>query len=99
MSNGDGLTMENGDIIEVIAAPEALLEVRAIDPTHMTQLAWHIGNRHLPAMIKPNVIYIRSDDVIRDMLTGLSAQVSDIIGPFQPLGGAYSSLGTHSHDH
>ena len=99
MNHGDGLTLENGNIIEVIAAPEALLEVRANDPTHMIQLAWHIGNRHLPAMIKSNVIYIRSDHVIRSMLTGLSAEVNDITGPFQPLGGAYSSSGTDSHDH
>lgn len=99
LNHGDGLPLNTGEIIEVIAAPEPLMEVRATDALHLLRLAWHIGNRHLPAMIKPDVIYIRPDHVIQDMLEGLGARVRAVQGPFQPEGGAYAPESKHDHGH
>src|SRR5271170_4568128 len=45
---GDGLKMEDGRIVEVVAAPEPLAEIRAADLGALARVAWHLGNRHLP---------------------------------------------------
>src|ERR1700685_3121872 len=58
---GDGLRLEDGRVILVAAADEPLLEVSAADPHQLARLAWHIGNRHLPAQIATARILIRED--------------------------------------
>ena len=81
--------MTDGRIIEVRAVPEPLMAVYGEDAEHLARLAWHAGNRHLPAMIKPGTIYLRPDHVIEEMLTGLGAKVESVTALFQPEGGAY----------
>lgn len=103
--HGDRLVLENGDTVEVQAAPEKLFEVKARDTLHLIELAWHLGNRHLSAQIEEGRILILRDHVIRAMLEGLGARVSDVEEPFQPARGAYHSHGSHvshgghAHDH
>jgi urease accessory protein len=87
---GDGLKLDDGSVVLVNAAPEALLEVTAPDSTTLIRLAWHIGNRHLPAQLEPTRIVIRKDHVISDMLVGLGAAVHPFQGTFSPESGAYT---------
>jgi urease accessory protein len=89
LRHGEGLLLEDGRVIEVIAAPEELHAVFGASPRHLLALAWQIGNRHLPAEILGNRIHIRKDPVIRAMLEGLGARVVDVLAPFTPEGGAY----------
>jgi urease accessory protein len=91
LRGGDGLQLEDGRIILVTAAAEPLLEVRAGDADQLARLAWHIGNRHLPAQITSGRILIREDSVIEDMLQGLGAAVRHVAEPFTPEPGAYDS--------
>lgn len=98
--DGDRLVLENGDTVEVKAAPEKLFEIKARNTLHLIELAWHLGNRHLSAQIEEDRILILRDHVIRSMLEGLGASVSDVEEPFQPARGAYHSHGhSHGHDH
>jgi len=103
LGHGDALQLSDGRLVEVLAAPEALVEVTATDPSAMIRLAWHIGNRHLPAELHPHAIRLRDDHVINAMLEGLGATVMKINAPFTPEGGAYSGgghdHGHHHHDH
>src|SRR6201996_3092141 len=46
LRGGDALVLEDGRLIEVVAAPEPLLEIKGSDPQHLVRLAWHLGNRH-----------------------------------------------------
>jgi len=96
---GDGLALSDGTWIEVQAAPEPLLEVRAATPALLMRLAWHLGNRHLPTAIEADRLLIRDDHVIAQMLEGLGATVRKIAAPFTPEGGAYSSGHHHHHPH
>jgi urease accessory protein len=98
LAHGDRLVLEDGRHAEVIAAEEALLEVRAEGAAALLTLAWHIGNRHLPAQIESDRILIERDHVIEAMLRGLGASVREVSEPFQPVRGAYHSHG-HSHHH
>jgi urease accessory protein len=91
LHGGDGLQLEDGRIILVAAAAEPLLEVRAGDADQLARLAWHIGNRHLPAQITTGRILIREDSVIEDMLKGLGAAVRHVAEAFTPEPGAYDS--------
>ncbi|MEM8952272.1 MAG: urease accessory protein UreE [Pseudomonadota bacterium] len=97
LKDGDGFRLEGGQIIEVHAAPEALLEIRP-SAGDVGRIAWHLGNRHLPVQFAGDSIYLRADHVIEDMLKKLGAETRHIDAPFDPEGGAYGHGHTHSHD-
>ncbi|MER8444419.1 urease accessory protein UreE [Mesorhizobium sp. M1066] len=99
LNDGDRLVLEDGGHIEIIAAPEEVYDIRARDSMHLAELAWHIGNRHLAASIEAGRILILRDHVIKAMLEGLGATVTDVSEPFKPVRGAYSGHGGQSHDH
>lgn len=103
LAHGDLLLLDDGTAIEVKASEEKLFEIKARDRLHLIELAWHLGNRHLPAQIEEERILILRDHVIRDMLIGLGAEVAEVTERFQPVRGAYHAHGGHSghhhHDH
>jgi urease accessory protein len=98
LRGGDALVLEDGRMIEVVAAPEPLLEIRGSDPLHMSRIAWHLGNRHLPTQILARAVRIRRDHVIAEMAAGLGARVIEIEAPFDPEGGAYGEAGAHAYE-
>jgi urease accessory protein len=97
LEEGDGLALDDGSWIEVKAAAEPLVEITAADPHLLARLAWHLGNRHLPAQFLADRILIREDHVIVEMLTGLGATLRFIAAPFTPERGAYDSGAAHHH--
>lgn len=100
LEHGDLLELESSaGHIEIIAAEEPLLEIRARNAVHQIELAWHLGNRHLAAQIEEGRILIERDHVIKSMLQGLGATVTEVTEPFQPVHGAYHSHGSHDHGH
>src|SRR5580692_12984190 len=104
LRGGDALVLEDDRLIEVVAAPEPLLEIRGYDPQHLVRIAWHLGNRHLPTQITARGLRIRRDHVIEAMVKGLGARVIEIEAPFDPEGGAYAEAShahaeAHSHAH
>ncbi|MGR3500871.1 urease accessory protein UreE [Pseudaestuariivita sp.] len=96
LDQGGRLVTTDGAEIEVIAAPEPLLEVTASD---LTRVAWHVGNRHTPCQIESARLLIQRDPVMHAMLDHLGATVREVTEPFTPEGGAYGHGRTHSHDH
>lgn len=98
LDHQDVLVLDDGRHVEIIAAEEELYEIRAAGPVQLTELAWHIGNRHLAAQIEEHRILILPDPVIKAMLEGLGALVTDTVEIFSPVRGAYSGHG-HSHAH
>lgn len=97
LDNRSVLVLDDGRLVEVIAAEEHLYEVTASDGEHLVRLAWHLGNRHLPAQLERDRILIGRDHVIHDMLVGLGATVTEISEPFFPEHGAYHGDGDHGH--
>lgn len=94
LEDRDVLVLEDGRLVEIVAANENVYEITGRDSEHLTKLAWHLGNRHLPAQIEKHRILIARDHVIRDMLIGLGASVKELSAPFSPEHGAY-----HGHSH
>ena len=90
----DVLLLEDGSLIEVVAAPEPLIEARAGDVAGnvaaLTRLAWHLGDRHIPVQMLPNRIRAQREPDVESLLKSLGAKVTPIEAPFEPEGGAYA---------
>ena len=96
LRGGDALELDDGSLVEVVIAPEPLVEVRGNDLTHLGQLAWHLGDRHVAVQVLANRLRLRRDATLEAMLSALGARLTAIEAPFDPEGGAYA---TASHDH
>ena len=97
LHGGDALALDDGRLVEVVAAPEPLAEIGAKDAAAMVRIAWHLGNRHLAVQLAGQRLRIRRDHVIEAMVEGLGGRVRAIEAPFDPEGGAYAIGHGHSH--
>lgn len=104
---GDVLVTEDGSLIQVIAAPQAVLKITPCanhgTPFDLIRAAYHLGNRHVPIELKPDHLKIEPDHVLADMLRAMHLIVNAVTEAFEPESGAYASgghaHGGHGHDH
>ena len=89
LRDGDLLAADDGRVVRVVAADEALLEVRCADADALARAAYHLGNRHTPTQVGHGWLRIAADEVLATMLRGLGASVSPLSAPFEPEAGAY----------
>jgi urease accessory protein len=101
LQHGEGLALEGGGVIAVIAADEPVADVHTHSVAETARIAWHIGNRHIPVeVLTDGSLRIRDDHVLVEMIEGLGAHVHRGMGPFAPEGGAYSEEAkAHGHHH
>ncbi|KRE17192.1 urease accessory protein UreE [Bosea sp. Root483D1] len=104
LNDGDAVKLEDGSLVLIKAAAQKLIEITAENPLRLSRVAWHIGNRHTPAEITANAIYIEHDHVLAEMIRGQGCAMSEVERPFQPERGAYdhdhADCGhDHGHDH
>ncbi|MES2947149.1 MAG: urease accessory protein UreE [Pseudomonadota bacterium] len=97
---GDVLVAEDGSLIKVIAAPQAVLKITHCtehgSPYDLIRAAYHLGNRHVPIELKPDHLKIEPDHVLADMLRAMHLIVNAVDEAFEPENGAYAS-GGHAH--
>jgi urease accessory protein len=100
---GDVLVAEDGSLIVVKAAAQAVMVVRHCAehgaPFDLLRAAYHLGNRHVQLELQPDRLLLERDHVLADMLWQMHLIVSDEQLPFEPEGGAYASGGHAHHDH
>lgn len=99
LNDGDAVKLEDGRLVQIKAAPQSLLEIRAENPLRLMRVAWHIGNRHTPAEITADAIYIENDHVLAEMVRGQGCAMAMVTRPFQPEGGAYDHADCDHPDH
>ncbi len=103
LRDGDLLQCKSGEVVRVVAAAEAVSEVRSEDALLLTRTAYHLGNRHVPLQIGVGFLRYLRDHVLDDMVRGLTLSVHHADQQFQPESGAYqgqqSLLLLHSHHH
>lgn len=101
LRDGDLLKGDDGRVVKIVAAPEATYRVDCSSPQSLLRCAFHLGNRHTQAQLGEGWLRIRRDPVLKDMLTGLGASVTEEQAPFEPESGAYSARfgGGHHHHH
>ena len=96
LHGGDCLLSKDGRVLRVVAAEEALMEVRTSDTDLLARAAYHLGNRHWPIEIHPGALRFPADRVLAEMLLGLGLEAFPISAPFEPEPGAYAA-GHHHH--
>jgi urease accessory protein len=99
LNDGDAVRLEDGRLIQVRAAPQRLLEVRAENPLRLLRVAYHVGNRHAPAEITADAVYVEEDHVLAEMVRGQGCTATAVMRPFQPERGAYEHECGHDHGH
>ena len=99
---GDVLVAEDGSLVRVIAAPQAVLVVRHCQqhgsPFDLLRAAYHLGNRHVQLELKPDRLQLEPDHVLADLLRQMHLIVSEEQAAFEPESGAYAQ-GGHGHAH
>jgi urease accessory protein len=102
---GDVLVAEDGSLIRVQAADQAVLHITAC-PDHgsafdLMRAAYHLGNRHVPIELQPDHLKIEPDHVLAELMTAMHMTVTSMQAPFEPEGGAYgdNAMLGHSHGH
>jgi urease accessory protein len=94
LDDGDGLALADGGIVRVVAAREPVLEIRA-GASSLAQLAYHLGNRHLPVEIASEFLATPADPLVADMVRRLGGEARTADRAFDPERGAYDE---HGHD-
>jgi urease accessory protein len=102
---GEWLAPERGGpLVQVEAAAEPLLLVRAATPLALLQAAYHLGNRHVALELRPQELRLPEDPVLAELLARRGLALERRCEPFLPEGGAYADPGhghsnSHSHGH
>jgi urease accessory protein len=98
LNDGDALKLEDGRLIEVQAAPEPLIEVRAENPLRLMRLAWHLGGSHASVEITPEAIFFADDPVLVELARGQGCTATPVSRPFRPERAVAHDCG-HDHGH
>ena len=101
---GDVLVAEDGSLVRVVAAPQAVLRITPCPqhgtPFDLVRAAYHLGNRHVPIELTPAYLQIEPDHVLADMLRAMHLAVQEQQAAFEPESGAYGDHATsHGHGH
>jgi urease accessory protein len=101
---GDVLVGEDGSLLKVLAAPQAVLRITHCtahgSPFDLTRAAYHLGNRHVPIELQADHLKIEPDHVLAEMLRAMHLIVNEVSESFEPENGAYGEHGGgHHHGH
>jgi urease accessory protein len=100
---GDVLVLDDGSLVRVIAAPQAVLHISPCaqhgSAFDLTRAAYHLGNRHVPIELKPDHLKIEPDHVLADLLRAMHLIVREDCLAFEPEAGAYAAAHGHAHEH
>ena len=100
---GDVLVGEDGSLLKVLAAPQAVLRITHCSqhgtPFDLTRAAYHLGNRHVPIELQTDHLKIEPDHVLADMLRAMHLIVHEVQDSFEPENGAYGEHGGGHHHH
>lgn len=92
---GDILLGQDGVRVQVEAAEEPLMCVRATNSFELMRIVYHLANRHVQAMLSPTCVWIQPDPVLAALIARLGGAVASVHAPFVPEAGAYT--GGHHH--
>jgi urease accessory protein len=95
LATDDALVLDDGRLVEIVAAPEPLIEARIVDPAALARIAWTLGDRHVPAQFFANRLRIRPNAEIEALLKECGARTAAIEAPFVP----DAAASAHAHDH
>ncbi len=95
LATDDALVLDDGRLVEIVAAPEPVIEARFADPAALARVAWTLGDRHVPAQIFANRLRVRRTAEMEKLLAERGAKMANIEAPFEP----DAAAAPHDHDH
>jgi urease accessory protein len=102
LRNGDLLRGDDGRVVKITAARESTYRVDCPTARDLLRCAFHLGNRLTQAQVDGDgrgaFLRIRKDTVLKDMLEGLGAVVTEELAAFEPESGAYGGGHQHADD-
>lgn len=99
LRGGDRIQTENGYVVEVVAAKQAVTDVSAINAQALMRAAYHLGNRHVKLQVGNGWLRLEQDHVLETMLIGLGMTTVNLFAPFEPEAGAYGGGHQHADEH
>ncbi len=99
INDGDALRLEDGSLVQVKAAAERLLEIRAENPLRLTRLAWHLGSQHGLVEVAGDALYIENDPALAELARGQGCTATPVERPFRPERSAHACDHDHGHGH
>jgi urease accessory protein len=99
INDGDALRLEDGQLVQVKAAAESLLEVRAENPLRLMRLAWHLGSNHGLAEMTTDALYIENNPALAELARGQGCTVTPVERPFKPERSTHVCDHDHGHSH
>lgn len=99
INDGDAMRLEDGQLVQVKAAAEPLLEIRAENPLRLMRFAWHLGSQHGLAEVTAEAIYIESNPALAELARGQGCTATPVNRAFQPEKSAHHCDHDHGHGH
>ena len=99
LATDDGVVLDDGGLIEIVADSEVLIEARITDPAALARITWQLGNRHVPVQIFANRLRLLRNAEIEALLAGAAAKLTPLTAPFEPDGASTQAGHAHHHDH
>ena len=76
--------------VEIIAKTENLIEISSKSKIELIKTAYHLGNRHVEVEILEDILLIKSDYIIENMLKNFNVDIVNTQKKFFPERGAHS---------
>ena len=99
INDGDALRLEDGQLVQVKAAAETLLEVKAENPLRLTRLAWHLGSSHGLVEVTADALYVENNPAVAELVRGQGCTATPVERPFRPERSAHVCDHDHGHHH
>ena len=90
LNDGDILLTNHEMIfVQIIAQKENLIEITAKTNLELIKVAYHLGNRHVEIEINENILFIKSDYIIEELLKNFNVVFLKVEKKFFPELGAF----------
>ncbi len=99
INDGDALRLEDGQLVQVKAAAEPLLEVKAENPLRLTRLAWHLGSSHGLVEVTADALYVENSPAVAELVRGQGCTATPVERPFKPERSTHMCDHDHGHHH
>ncbi|KMO16222.1 urease accessory protein UreE [Methylobacterium platani] len=100
LEDGDAVRLEDGRLVRILAAPQALLAVTAENPARLTRLAWQLGSNHVQAEVTAEGLFVLDDPAVAELIRGQGCTATALQRPFRPeKEAAAHDHSTCGHDH
>lgn len=99
IADGDALKLDDGRLVVVRAAPEALLSLKADNPSRLLKALWQLGSNHCAVEVAGDAVYVENSPSVSELVRGLGLSMEPVTRAFHPEKAAHAHHHDHDHAH